>query len=80
MIRSQSTEFNSTTVEFATYNYETNRLFITFISGITYRYENVSNEIYEKFMASDSAGRAIHLLLRNNDDITAVKETSEYES
>lgn len=79
MIRSQSTEFNSTTVEFATYNFETNRMFVTFKSGVTYRYENVTNEIYEKFMKSDSAGRAIHLLLRNNDEITAVKETSEYE-
>jgi hypothetical protein len=49
--------FESSNILKATFFPKKERLYLSFTSGDTYSYGNVNNELYERFMSSDSQGK-----------------------
>ena len=77
MILSQSNHYDSSTLKSSSYDYKSRDMFMTFNSGQTYLYKEVPNEIYEEFANSESHGRALNRLIKNNKDIECIKITKE---
>ena len=77
MILSQSNHYDSSTLKSSSYDYKSRDMFMTFNSGQTYLYKEVPHEIYEEFANSESHGRALNRLIKNNKDIECIKITKE---
>lgn len=77
MIISQSNHYDSSTLKTSSYDYKNRDMFMTFKSGQTYLYKEVSHEVYEEFVNSESHGRAFNSLIKNNKDIECIKLTKE---
>ena len=77
MIISQSNYYDSSTLKTSSYDYGTRDMFMTFKSGQTYLYKEVSHKVYEEFVNSESHGKAFNSLIKNNKDIECIKITKE---
>ena len=73
MIKQQTNIYESSTVESSTYDFKEKELYISFKSDTVYLYQNVSKEIYESFRDSDSQGKALNSLIKQNTDIICEK-------
>lgn len=56
---------HSTTVESSAYNLDTSELYVKFLSGRTYIYFGVPENVYNDFLLSGSKGRFVHNVLRH---------------
>ena len=74
---SQSNHYDSSTLKSSSYDYKSEDMFMTFNSGQTYLYKKVPIAIYEEFVNSESHGRALNTLIKNNKDIECIKITKE---
>lgn len=54
------TYYESSTVQLSQYNFKDKILLVTFHSGITYMYQTVDQETYEKFSLAESQGKALN--------------------
>ena len=61
-------QLNSSAIELAAHNESLNQLFITFTSGITYRYRNVESTQFDNLIEASSAGAYFNSSIRNNYD------------
>ena len=52
--------YESSTVQLSQYNFKDKILLVTFHSGITYMYQSVDQETYEKFSLAESQGKALN--------------------
>ena len=77
MMLSQSNHYDSSTLKSSSYDYKSEDMFMTFNSGQTYLYKKVPIAIYEEFVNSESHGRALNTLIKNNKDIECIKITKE---
>jgi len=77
MMISQSNHYDSSTLKSSSYDYKTEDMFMTFNSGQTYLYKKVPLSVYEEFVNSESHGRALNTLIKNNKDIECIKITKE---
>lgn len=73
MIKTQTNTYDSSTIESSTYDFKEKELYISFKSDTVYLYQNVSKEIYESFRDSDSQGKALNSLIKQNTDIICEK-------
>lgn len=73
MIKTQTNIYDSSTIDSSTYDFEEKELYISFKSDTVYLYQNVSKEIYESFRDSDSQGKALNSLIKQNTDIICEK-------
>lgn len=72
--------FNSTNILSSIYFPKTKVLYISFSRGITYKYINVSESIYNDFENADSQGKFFIKNIKNNKDFLYSKEFTLYES
>ena len=42
---------------------------VEFSTGAVYQYSNVSKELYDKVVSTDSVGQAFNMLIKNNSEI-----------
>lgn len=56
---------DSTLLHSIGYDPQTKRLFVNFLKGGLHRYENVSYEVYDNFMAAESAGKFFLTKIKN---------------
>ena len=73
MIKTQTNTYESSTIDSSTYDFKTLELFVAFKSGTTYLYNNVSHLVYAEFRDSESQGKALNSLIKQNDDISFEK-------
>lgn len=59
-------EMNSSALDKAMYNFETNTLKIQFKSGKIYEYENVDQSVYQRLCEAESQGKFFHDEIKNN--------------
>lgn len=74
MKQKETVYYESSTINYAQYDFRTNSLIITFHSGASYLYQNVDAETYSKFAEAESQGKALNEHIKNKS-ITAVKLT-----
>ena len=55
----------STAIRRLAYDVNGRRLYVTFVSGKTYAYENVPHEIYNSFQAAESKGAFFNAAIRD---------------
>jgi hypothetical protein len=73
MISTQTNIYESSTIDSTTYDYTNKDLYVAFKSGTTYLYKNVNTAVYQEFRDSDSQGKSLNALIKNNEDITFEK-------
>lgn len=59
--------YESSTVHLSQYNFKDKILLVTFHSGITYMYQSVDQETYEKFSLAESQGKALNEHIKNTE-------------
>ena len=50
-------QVSSSNISYIGYDYDTQELYITFIKGYTYKYDNVPEQVFNKFKKSSSVGK-----------------------
>lgn len=47
----------SSNISYIGYDYDTQELYITFIKGDTYKYDNVPEQVFKEFLEASSVGK-----------------------
>jgi len=68
---------NSSSLNWFSYEAETSTLDVNFSSGITYRYDNVTNEMFKKLANAESYGKALNTIIKQNDKVGYVRLEEE---
>lgn len=68
---------NSSSLNWFSYESETSTLDVNFSSGITYRYDNVTNDMFKELATSDSYGKALNTIIKQNDKVGYVRLEEE---
>jgi hypothetical protein len=63
MVKTQTSVYDSSTIEASTYDYTTKDLFVVF-KHATYLYSNVNVDDYEQFRNAESQGRALNQFIK----------------
>jgi hypothetical protein len=74
------TIFESSNILMSIYFAKNNLLYLSFSYGQTYRYDNVSRELYDQFENSESQGKFFNENIKNKSDIPYQKAFKLYES
>jgi len=48
---------SSSNISYIGYDYDTQELYITFVKGDTYKYDNVPEQVFKEFLEASSVGK-----------------------
>ena len=76
MIKTQFTEFDSSTVNSAQYDAESQKMIVTF-KGAAYEYDEVDMETYLEFISAKSHGKALNTLIKGKFAYSKIEEVEK---
>jgi hypothetical protein len=71
--------FDSSSILLTTYFPKTKILYVSFKRGMTYRYDNVDQQLYDNFEKADSQGKFFQKEIKNNDSLPYSREFELFE-